>query len=125
MLAFHRAADASLAAIAGLKTPGRRYRHEVFTKAEARASAIAYELELGWVFVAPGRRREGIGDGLCRRLLARVPEVGVFATTRPDNDPMVRILVGLGFRRVGRAYPHVRRNEDLVLFLRPARRLPD
>jgi hypothetical protein len=66
----------------------------------------------------PGRIRDGIAENLCQLLLARVPESCVFATTRPDNNPMIRVLLALGFARVGKPYPHQRRNEELVLFLR-------
>jgi hypothetical protein len=31
---------------------------------------------------------------------------------------MIEILAALGFARAGKPYPHLRRNEELVLFLR-------
>ncbi len=52
---------------------------------------------------------------LCRGLVAHVGS-GVFATTRPDNTVMIRILTTLGFVRVGK--PYSRRNEALVLYVR-------
>lgn len=116
-LALYRAPDDTLAAVAALKAPAERYRTDVFEKAQARVSPAAYRLELGWVFVVPAERGDRIGEGLCRRLLEGVPGCPVFATTRPDNVPMIRILRALGFERVGKPYP--RRDEDLVLFLRP------
>lgn len=122
-LAFHHAEDDALAAIAGLKAPGGRYCDEVFVASAAAADPAGYELELGWVFVAPEHRGRGIGERLCRQLLARAPASGIFATTRPDNAPMIGILRKLGFARTGRAYPHERRDEELVLFLRPEGRL--
>lgn len=117
-LAFHYTDGDTLAAIAALKAPGERYRDDVFDKAVAPAGAADFELELGWVFVVPRHRRQGIGKGLCQRLLAHVPATPIFATTRHDNDSMMRILVALGFARVGRPFP--RRDEQLVLFVRPA-----
>lgn len=123
-LAFHRADDGALAGIAGLKAPGLRYREEVFGKAGVRVDPAGHELELGWAYVVPAHRGRGVGSGLCRRLLARVPGAGVFATTRPDNLPMIRILRALGFERFGRPYP--RRGETLSLLLRLAsRRSPE
>lgn len=115
-LAFWSTPEDELAAIAGLKAPTERYRADVFEKADADVSAAEYRLELGWVFVLPAHRGQGIALGLCQRLLARVPAARVFATTRPDNHSMIRILGALGFVRVGRPYP--RRDEELVLFLR-------
>ncbi|HSR52560.1 MAG TPA: GNAT family N-acetyltransferase [Acidobacteriota bacterium] len=116
-LAFYYAEDGELAAIAGLKTPERQYGADVFQSAKAGVSSASYGLELGWVFVLPDQRRRGIGEELCRRLLNEVPTTPVFATTRPNNNAMIRILIALGFRRVGK--PYSRRKEELALFLRP------
>jgi len=115
-LAFYYAEGDTLAAIAALKAPDERYRDDVFNKADARASPTAYRLELGWLFVVPVHRGNRIAESLCRLLLAREPESRVFATTRPDNAAMIRILRALGFVRAGRPYP--RRTEELSLFLR-------
>ena len=115
-LAFYCAEGDTLAAVAALKAPNKRYRNDVFKKAETRVSPAGYELELGWVFVVPVRRGNRIAESLCQLLLAREPTSCVFATTRPNNSSMIRILLALGFARAGRPYP--RRNEELVLFLR-------
>lgn len=115
-LAFYYATDDTLAAVAALKAPAERYRDGVFKKADARVSPADYELELGWVFVVPAHRRNRIAESLCRLLLARVPTSSVFATTRPNNISMIRILLALGFSRAGTAFP--RRDEELVLFLK-------
>ncbi len=88
----------------------------MFRQAAARQNAAEYPLELGWVFVAPGYRGEGIAERLCRMLMARVPATGVFATTRPDNAAMMTILEALGFARIGA--PYRRGDEELVLFVR-------
>lgn len=117
-LAFHYAGSGGLTAVAALKAPGERFREDLFRRADAPADAADYELELGWVFVAPAHRGNRIADRLCRLLLANVPTAGVFATTRPGNAAMLRILHALGFARVGRPYP--RRDEELVLLVRPS-----
>ncbi len=116
-LAFYYAADGELGAIAALKAPGEEERGEVFRGAEASAGAAEYEFDLGWVFVAPAYRRSGVASSLCRSLLTRVPAVPVFARTRTDNVPMQKVLRAHGFVRHGQ--PHLRRDEELVLFLRP------
>lgn len=115
-LAFHYELGDALAAIAGLKAPGERYRDTVFRKADAPVSPEGYELELGWVFVVPAQRGKRIGESLCQALLERVPTSAVFSITRMNNFSMIRILRALGFARVGKPYP--RRDEELVLFLR-------
>ncbi|MFC1575070.1 GNAT family N-acetyltransferase [Gemmatimonadota bacterium] len=115
-LGFQYAADDTLAAVAALKLPNERYREEVFAAAEAGASPADFELELGWVFVVPSHRGSRIAESLCRLLMAPVPRARVFATTRPENVSMIRILLALGFVRTGKPFP--RRDEELVLFLR-------
>jgi RimJ/RimL family protein N-acetyltransferase len=115
-LAFYYAAGDTLAAVAALKAPNERYRDDVFKKADAGISTAEYKLELGWVFVVPVHRGNRIAASLCQQLLTRVSASCVFATTRPDNISMIRILLALGFARAGKPYP--RRNEELVLFLR-------
>jgi len=115
-LAFYYAPGDTLEAVAALKAPTQRYREEIFKKAGAAVNPADYPLELGWVFVVPAHRGNRIAERLCRQLVERVPTSAVFATTRTDNASMMRILVALGFTRVGTPYPW--RNEELVLFLR-------
>jgi len=116
-IAFYYATGDTLAAVSALKAPNERYRADVFRQADASINPDSYTLELGWVFVVPAHRGNRIAESLCRQLLAREPTVGVFATTRTNNVFMMRILVALGFARVGKPYPR-RHNEELVLFLR-------
>ena len=118
-LAFYYGADESLGAIAGLKSPGDGHRRRVFEKASLSASPDAFAVELGWVYVTPPSRRRGVAGKLCRGLLASASGEGVFATTRPDNAPMIHLLRTLGFERAGR--PFSRRDELLSVYLRPGR----
>ena len=55
-LAFHYEADDTLAAVAALKAPPARHRKDIFAKADATASAADYDIELGWIYVAPAYR---------------------------------------------------------------------
>jgi len=118
LLAFCGPAGVQPTAIAGLKAPSDAYRTAVFD--QAAAGAADFPFELGWIYVVPERRGKGTATTLCRELLARAPGEGVFATTRPDNRPMIHILVALGFAPAGHPYTHVRRDELMRLFLRPS-----
>jgi ribosomal protein S18 acetylase RimI-like enzyme len=118
-LAFYYGTDESLGAIAGLKAPGGGHRRRLFEKASLSESPDAFGVELGWVYVTPASRRRGVAGKLCRGLLASASDEGVFATTRPDNAPMIRLLRALGFERAGRPFP--RRDEMLSVYLRPGR----
>jgi len=115
-LAFQRAVDGTLVAIAGLKQLGEEYTEGVFAKAEAGMRPAYCDVELGWVFVLPRHQGNRIASRLCTELLERSPSPGVFATTQPDNVPMIRILLALGFVQIGRPFP--RRANELALFVR-------
>lgn len=114
-LAFYYAAENALAAIAALKAPNKLYRDDVFKKANALVDPADYILELGWVFVLPDHRGSQIAERLCQQLLKRNPNSFVFATTRPNNKSMIRILHALGFVQEGIPFP--RRKEELILYL--------
>jgi RimJ/RimL family protein N-acetyltransferase len=118
LLAFHFTIDDTLGAVAALKAPTDQYRDYVFTEADASVSPADCRLELGWVFVVPEYRGNHIAKHLCRVLLQHVPTPCAFATTRPDNVPMIRTLRALGFARVGKPFLHPRRTEELVVFCR-------
>ena len=116
-LAFYYVARDVLAGIAGLKAPCGQFREDLFDKAYVPISPDDYPLELGWVFVDPAHRGNKVALRLCRQLLADMTSTGIYATTRTNNAPMIGILLGLGFERVGEPYSH--RNRDHVVFLRP------
>ncbi len=119
LLGLYRIADGRLVAVAALKRPHKQHRRAVFAGAGITGHAVHYELDLGWIFVDAAYRRSGIASRLCRCLLERVPDAGVFATTRPDNVAMIAILHALGLRHAGAPLMHPRRRERLLLFVRP------
>jgi len=114
-LTFYYAEDGTLAAVAALKAPPDGYRDRIFENAGSSATFMEFRYELGWVFVVPNHRGFGIATDLCRMLLAGGPASPVFATTRPDNLPMIRILLSVGFSQAG--HPFSLGVKDLVLFL--------
>ena len=115
-LALHRDADGRLAAVAALKTPDATRRRDLFQQAGVPAGWDAHPLDLGWIYVRPAHRGQGLARQLCRDLLQQVPGTGVFSTTRTDNAAMRHILSALGFDPAGHPFP--RRDHRLVLFLR-------
>lgn len=117
LLAFHYAGDGTLVAVAGLKAPTQTDREAVFAAARTTEDPAPCELELGWVHVAPSHRLQGLGRQLCHRLIRNWMGRDIFATTRTDNVRMAGILGELGFRRTG--LPFARRDEEMVLYLRP------
>ncbi len=118
-LAFQRAIDGTVIAVAGIKNPSEEHTAWVFAEAGAGLPPADCRIELGWVYVVPEHQGNRIASKLCGELIKRSRGSFVYATTRPDNVPMIRILLALGFARTGR--PFVRRGQELALFIRSRR----
>lgn len=114
-LAFQRAIDGTVIAVAGLKRPSEEHTARVFAEAGADIRPADCSVELGWVFVVPDHQGNRIASKLCGELMKRSRGSCVYATTRPNNVPMIQILLALGFVRTGR--PFVRRGQELALFI--------
>lgn len=117
-LAFRVDHDVGVVAIAALKRPRPEFTAEVFSKAGCSVAPDDWRRELGWVFVAPPHRKAGYGRTLCEQLLRQLGNEPVYATTRPDNSAMIRILESLRFEQHGG--PFMGRRETLLVYLRSA-----
>lgn len=111
------AQDNCLKGIAAVKKPGENYKNGVFQKARATVEASAFPFELGWVFVLPSSRGAGFSHKLVKAALTATCGQGIFATSRSDNAPMHKVLVGHGFSCHGEAYASSRGKHKLVLFI--------
>ena len=69
-----------------------------------------FQLELGYLFVEDSHegtsfRKLGIGESITRVLLDQTIKHNIFATTEfNENNPMIHILRGFGFKTVGKPY---------------------
>lgn len=117
-LVFLYAEHEVLAGIAALKRPTDTYRDKVFRKAKATEKPADYGLEVGWIFVDEGFRRNGYSRHLFEAVLKLAGESPVFATTREDNDPMRRTTSHCGMKECGQAYASDREEgqHNLVLY---------
>jgi GNAT superfamily N-acetyltransferase len=109
-----------LVGIAALKNPRVSYRSRISKGIGFPLPISAFPFELGWVYVSPEARRQGISASLLQAVLAAHSANGVFATTRTDNEPMQRSLNKLGFAAVGSAYLSGRGKHSLQVFVRHA-----
>lgn len=109
-----------LLGVAALKNPKASYRQNIKAKAKAAVDAQDFPFELGYIFVLPSARRQGLAVKLCRAALAPADKKGVFATARTNNDGMTAILPTFGFLKTGRPYGSVRGGHQLQLFVRHA-----
>lgn len=113
-----------LVGVAALKNPQPSYRRTIKTKAGVVVGLQDYPFELGYIFVLPSARRQGIAVKLCRAALAPADGKGVFATARTNNDGMNAILHILSFETAGHPYASARGEHPLQLFLRHAAQQP-
>lgn len=109
-----------LVGVAALKNPKASYRQNIKAKARAAVDAQDFPFELGYIFVLPSARRQGLAVKLCHAALASADGKGVFATARTNNDGMNAILPTFGFLKTGRPYGSVRGGHQLQLFVHHA-----
>lgn len=109
---------ACLVGVAALKNPIWSYRKTITAKSGIEITARDFPFELGYIFVLPSARKKGIATKLCQVAVGARGSVGIFATTRVDNESMTNILRAVGFEQRGRFYTSRRGNFRLQLFLR-------
>lgn len=94
--------DDDLAAIAAIKHPQKSYVRKVFANAHSPLDHNTFHCELGYCYTAPEFRGDGLCHTIISTLLAELPVVNIFATTR--NPKMASILQEFGFRQSGQPY---------------------
>jgi len=109
--------DGVLTGVAALKRPNDAYRTRVFRAARATRTAADYPWELGWVYVAPAGRSQGLVRLMLEKLLAEREGLPVYATSAVDNDAMHRSLKRFGFEPHGEAYPPSQNTQPIQLFV--------
>ena len=115
LVAFVREASLTVA-VGALKRPEAWYRESVFAKAVASAHPTSFPFELGWIYVAPDQRGKGIGSKIARQLLEGSDDL-VYATARATNQPMIKILIALGFHHDGEPFQSSLSAEQMVLLV--------
>lgn len=109
--------------VAALKQPQASYRRRVSSDSGAPIPATEFPYELGWVYVSPESRRNGLSLLLSQAALAESKGAGVFATSRTDNIAMHRSLAKLGFESTGSPFMSGRGNHSLQVFVLHAAQL--
>lgn len=112
-----------LRGIAALKNPLLSYREKIEEKTSIELKASQFPFELGYVFVLPSARRQGLSMELTDAALLASEGKGVFATSRTDNDGMHVTLGKFSFVKAGPTYKSRDGTHNIQLFLRPAAQL--
>lgn len=98
-----------------LKNPVESYRNKVFQAAGVPELEQNYKLELGYVYMLPEYRTQGVSARLLR-LMNRSITVPAFATTRENNTTINTILKFAGFKQTGEPYSSARGDYQLFLW---------
>lgn len=114
---FFLQVDGFLVGVAALKNPSVQHRETIKRDTGIPVEVNDYPYELGYIFVAPEARGQGLSSCLVSAALAASKRVGMFATSRTDNFEMHRTLMKFRFEKAGRIYKSSHRDRDLQLFL--------
>lgn len=101
-------------AVGVLKNPVNSYKQKVFQSAGKPELANRYNLELGYIYVDPDFRNQGLASSIVDALARE----NIYATTRENNPKMISILKTAGFRQAGDPYPSARGNYNILLWVR-------
>ncbi len=116
-LVFGRQASC-LVGVAALKIPLSSYRQNIESKVVVALNEMEFPFELGYVFVLPSARLQGLAMKLCQAGLSLAEGRGVFATVRTNNDGMTMVLAKVGFSKAGQPYLSRRGDYRIQLFVR-------
>lgn len=105
-------------AIGAIKQPVLKYRNETFAKAALADIASEYEYELGWLYVSPRFRKNGLAAQIVGALVDTVENNGLYATSKEMNTNMHSVLLRNNFRHDGKSYESTLSQESVKLFLR-------
>ena len=108
----------TLIGVGALKRPDNDYQIDVFKKAGGNLLTSDFPFELGWVYVNPACRRDGVGQRIVDVILSAAADRHVFATARVENGQIHRRLERSGFVREGTAFPSELGAHMLILFVR-------
>lgn len=117
-LAFRYAQDGSLLGVAAIKRPYVNYKAKVFQRAKTEQSPDDYELELGWIAVAPAARGQGLSHALAEAVLSFAEGKNVYATTEECNERMRKTNARIGFVQSGQPYLDDDGEDLLLLYIR-------
>lgn len=117
-LSWIEADNGEFIGVGAIKNPNTSYRSSIFKKADPLAKPDLFGLELGWIFIKPAFRKQGLSSQLITKLLDSVKNKAIFASTREDNEIMKSILQSFGFNKIGNPYLSNNGNYDLVLFVK-------
>jgi GNAT superfamily N-acetyltransferase len=104
-------------AIGAAKKPQSSYARKVFTKAGVLGWSN-YEYEVGYIYVLPEYRGHLFSRLLMEALIDACGDVSIFATTKADNERMIRTNRRLNFIQAGVPFQSERGPYNILLWTR-------
>lgn len=111
------APDDTMVAVGAAKKPQASYAQRIFLKAGV-SGQDNYEYEVGYIYVLPEYRGHLLSRLLMEALIDACGDVSIFATTREDNERMIRTNRRLGFIQAGSPFRSERGQYNILLWTR-------
>lgn len=105
-------------AIGAIKKPGKAYRDKIFKKSGSSENKNIFNKELGWFYVKPPERGNGIGEKLIKACLEEIGKEACYATTRSNNEAMHYLLNKYSFEQTGKEYNSDRGDYQLKIYIK-------
>lgn len=118
ILVFARDTNLNLIGVGAVKCPKRSYLNRIFSKAGVSAESSKYKLEIGYFYVDPNYRKNGIGSKIMQAINQHLHGENCFATTK--SDTMQNILTKYGFQKIGKEYKSDSGDYKLELYINGA-----
>ncbi len=107
--------EGSCIAVGAIKKPNKGYKDGVFLKAGVADKSKEFSYELGWLYVKPEARGNGLGHSLMQAVIKYLGNSSCYATTRENNGSMHHLFSQYDFYRLGKVYPS-NNSYSLVLY---------
>ena len=106
-----------LVGIGAIKRPYDEYRARVFAKAKSLLDPTKFEFELGWFYISPAARGNGLASELVQALMPALASRAAYSTSRTNNDRMHASLRRAGFVPEGAPYPSNMNDQEIQLLI--------
>lgn len=100
----------------GLKNPSSSYVEDL--ESYTGISLRNYPLEIGWLFIQPPYRHQGLSEDLRSSLLSFAQNIGIFTTVDNEAKKAHNILIHHNFKKIGSSYKSSLSGKNLQLFVK-------
>jgi ribosomal protein S18 acetylase RimI-like enzyme len=113
--------DAQLVATIALKS-NQGHRTSIEKKSGTKLPVADYCGEIGYLHIAKALRGKGLARILLNEFISEIGEEGLFATIQSQNSASIKTFESAGFQKSGEPWPSSQTDDDVQLYIRPARK---